>query len=167
MDRALLVAIGFLAGVIVGGFAVGYLIPAETDLGGTDGSPPYSYSVGTTDQIDSALDRDGGWLHEVHVRDGIVVTGNATMVHDGDQTVRLNVTRMAPGTYEFAFETVPREDDAKGTEGMAASTLEWGVDLPMDYDSYVITVDGTVEKRVENDEATTARLMELPHPLAE
>jgi hypothetical protein len=166
MDRFSTVLAAFLVGLLVGVAATGYLVPAATAVGGADDAPPYAYSTATASDVEAVLAGPGGWLHEVSIDDIVAVTGNATVRHRADETVRLTVTRTAPGTYEFAFETVPATTTEKTGEGTVASTLTWGVSLPADYEAYRITVDGTEVRQVRNDGATTARLLDLPHPLA-
>ena len=155
----------FVVGLLLGALVTGWLVPATTAIGGADGAPPYSYSTSTASDVDAVLAGPGGWLHEITVADGVAVTGNGTVVHQADEEVQLTVTRTAPGSYELAFETVPATTTAKSPDGPVASTVTWGVTLPTDYESVRITVDGTEISQVENDGATTPRLLGLPHPL--
>lgn len=166
MVRALPVILAFIVGVAAGAVGVGVLIPTTTDIGGADGAPAYSYTSATSGAVETVLEQDGGWLHEIHLDERIAVTGNATVAHEADRMVELTVTRSVPGEYRLAFVEGPTETGEKSAEGQVATTIEWGVELPADYDRYVITVDGTVVKTVSNDEATTPRLLRLPHPLA-
>lgn len=164
MTRFLLALLALLVGMIVGGIGAAAVLPSDTAFGGVDGNPPYSYSASTSPDP-GAISTAGGWVHEVTIEDREVVTGNATVVHPAAQTVELAISRTAPRTYELAFRTTAAETTVKGGDGDVATTIDWGVSLPVDYEEYVITVDGTLVRRVTNDGATTPRLLGLPQPL--
>lgn len=166
MNRSIPVILALLIGLILGVVAAGFAVPNATTVGGADQEPPYSYLASTAVDVDSALDTDSGWVHEISIEDRIAVTGNATVVHDADDELRLRISQTESDTYEFAFETVPARNQSKSTGDVVATTITWGVGLPADYEMYVISFEETEIARFSNDAASTARLHRLPHPLA-
>jgi len=161
-------ALGLVAGA-VGGLGFGSQL-APTDAGPDPESPPYSLSSSGPDCLD--VRPHAGWVHEVAVGDAFAVTLNATVVHDRDQRVSANVSRVTPGSYRIDLRTVPetpRTSDAgkqkSPPEGCQVATdLQLGASLPTDYQEFEVTVNGRTLLTVENED-TTADLYQLPNPV--
>lgn len=160
--RVLLFALVFALGLVVGG--VGSTMQESPTIAyAGDDSIPLSVSTGTGCVED--LDTNGGWVHEVVAGESADVTLNATVVHDNQQTVDVNVTEISPDVYRISIRTVPVDRDTKAAVGCQPRTeLEIGTALPTDYKELLVSVDDTVLlTAVRND--TTADLYQLPHPI--
>lgn len=167
--RALLpaVVLSLLLGMGIGAVAFDQHEPARRSL---DTESP-GFSLGTASGECGDLTPNAGWVHDVAAGEQYVVTLNATIVHDGSQTVWANVSRVLPHAYRIDLRTVPDErgDETrrKGPEdGECESTrVLLGTGLPTDHRRYEVSINGRTLLTVENDD-TTPDLYPLPNPIS-
>ena len=169
---ALAVAVAFALGIVAGsagGVGIGF--------GGNDGPDEFdspglslSKSVGPCDEVDPG----SGWVHDVAVGQSFAVTLEAIVVHDRNRTVTANVSRTSPGRFLVDLRTVPADRaetvrktanaSTESTPDCAATHLNLGTSLPIDYDEFTVAMNGHTLRAVEYD-GTVADLHRLPNPI--
>ncbi|SFR58002.1 hypothetical protein [Halogeometricum limi] len=165
------VAVGLLVGLVLasGAPAGSFATPNDGD-DDRDDTPGYTLSSAGPSCYEGPT-ANAGWVHEVANGDYYGVTLNATVVHDTDRRVSVNVTERTPGTYELAIVTTPpdADEDDRMAESLsncdrAETTLDLATGLPTEYERAVVTVDDRELLTFENAD-TTADLYRLPNPV--
>jgi len=158
---ALTLVVGILVGV-AGTTALQQTAPADStpELGD---DPPYYMTAGSTSAIDAQPDPHAGWLHEVQMDDTMVVTGNATVVHPANTDVDVEIEASGQDDYVIRLTTEPTNETK--ADQPQQTRVEWGASLSSDYGSVELWAGDERLRIIENDEATTPRLFQLPNPI--
>jgi hypothetical protein len=162
--------VGVVIGLLVGSGVLVGALPVQ-QAGNEDPYDDPGYSLTRSIDCYEGPTPNAGWVHEVANGDHYGVTLNATIVHDPDREVSVDVSERAPGAYEIAILTAAPATD--GGERMqrrlsacerAATDVGLATGLPTDYERAVVTVNSRELLSFENVD-TAADLYQLPNPV--
>ncbi|MFB6122018.1 MAG: hypothetical protein ABEJ78_00980 [Haloferacaceae archaeon] len=124
----------FLAGLVVGGVAVGASVPRD---GGVDPAhPPYSVASAS-----GCIDDAGGWAFTTPVERGQMVVVNLTVDHGPGASVESDLVRVGDGRYRFDVTTVSTEKRG-APDCRTGSTVEFSGTLPAAVEAVTVVYDG-------------------------
>ncbi|WP_226012513.1 hypothetical protein [Halomicrobium salinisoli] len=173
-----LVGIAFAAGVVVG-------TDSAQPSGPDPERPPYQYSHGGHGCLAADPADPTGWLHVVASGRSTSVTMDAQVAHERGE-LNVSVRNRSAGRYAIAIRTGP--ENATSAEGVDArqggtesgdrsagateaadcrrgTRFNFGASLPTDVERIAVRVNGQTVTAIDR-ESTTARLVELPTPIA-
>lgn len=131
---SLLVAVAFVAGLVVGGAAVLWTQP--TDRAIDPAAPPYTVSTAT-----GCIDAPGGWAVTTPTDEGQTAVVNLTVEHGPGETVETALAYEGDGRYRFDVTTVTGEKSGAPDCRTGSTVVLWGA-FPDTFASVTVAVDG-------------------------
>ena len=93
----------------------------------------------------------------------MIVTGNASVRHPANTSVDVEIRAAGRDDYVIQLTTEPTNETKAATPQFSA--VQWGTSIPSDYGTIEVWAGNERIRIIENDDATTPRLVSLPNPI--
>ncbi len=161
-ERFHVLLLGFVIGVLLVG---GLFAFVPTERAYDPGNPPAS--IATATGCLPPDDAEHGWVHETAAGESRLVSTNLSVVHDGDERVQATFATVGEKRYELRLD-VGANPDAKGgapaCEHGYGTAVESSANLPLDFASFAVVVEGERIFETSAPDETTAHHWDLTRP---